>query len=187
MGRGVAAQNRTAIDQQTALQNQINNQLLGERAQGRSLLMPQFQQLLHEGYSPAEEAAITGQSMGALGNVYDTLRERASNRLAQTRNSAGYGETLDEMARQEGRDKSGLAQQNQLTFANEQQNRRLAGLQGIASLYGVDTNLLGHGLGIPADLLRSRVAASQGGNGIFNSLLGTIGQLGSSAIGTMGG
>ena len=143
--------------------------------------------VLHEGYSPQQQAAITDQSMGSLGNVYDTLRGRAGNRLAQTRNSAGYGETLDEMARQEGRDKSGLAQQNQTGFANEEQQRRLEGLQGIASLYGVDTNLLGHGLGIPADLLRSRVAASQGNSGIFNSLLGAIGQIGSSAIGTVGG
>ncbi|NDQ58056.1 MAG: hypothetical protein GZ088_13375 [Acidipila sp.] len=186
MGRA-ATQTRTAIDQQTALQNQINQQLLVDRAQGRSLLMPQFQQMLQQGYSPQQQAAITDQSMGSLGNVYDALRERAGNRLAQTRNSAGYGETLDEMARQEGRDKSGLAQQNQLGFANEEQQRRLEGLQGIASLYGVDTNLLGHGLGIPADLLRSRVAASQGNNGIFNSLLGAIGQIGSSAIGTVGG
>ena len=70
MGRA-ATQTRTAIDQQTALQNQINQQLLGDRAQGRSLLMPQFQQMLQQGYSPQQQAAITDQSMGSLGNVYD--------------------------------------------------------------------------------------------------------------------
>ena len=185
MGRA-ANTTRAQIDQQTALQNQINQQLLGERAQGRQVLLPQFEKLLSEGYSPGEQAAITGQSEGALGNVYDSLRESAANRLARTRNSAGYGETLDEMARQEGRDKSGLTQQNQIAFANEQQNRRLEGLQGIASLYGVDTNLLARGLGIPAQLLGARASAS-GGNGIFNSLIGAVGQLGSSAIGTFGG
>ena len=186
MGRA-ASTTRSQVDQQTARQNQINQQLLSERAQGRSLLLPQFEHLLNQGYSPEEQAAITGQSMGALGNVYDTLRDRAANRLAQTRNSAGYGETLDETARQESRDKSGLAQQNQLAFADEQQRRRLEGLQGIASLYGVDTNLLARGLGIPAQLLGVRAGASGSGNGIFNSLIGAAGQLGSAAIGAFGG
>jgi hypothetical protein len=186
MGRA-AATTRAQVDQQTALQNQINQQLLSERAQGRSLLLPQFEGLLNQGYSPEEQAAITGQSMGALGNVYDALRESAANRLARTRNSAGYGENLDEMARQESRDKSGLAQQNQIAFANEQQNRKLEGLQGIASLYGVDTNLLARGLGIPAQLLGVRASASGSGNGIFNSLINAAGQIGSSAISTFGG
>ena len=185
MGRA-ASTTRAQIDQQTATQNQINQQLLGERAEGRRLLLPQFQNLLKEGYSPEEQAAITGQSMGALGNVYDSLRESAANRLARTRNSAGYGENLDEMARQESRSKSGLAQQNQIGFANEQQSRRLEGLQGIASLYGVDTNLLARGLGIPPQLLSARASASGSGNGIFNSLIGAAGQLGSAAINSFG-
>lgn len=186
MGRA-ASTTRAQVDQQTALQNQINQQLLGERAEGRSRLLPQYENLLNQGYSPEEQAAITGQSMGALGNVYDSLRQGAANRLARTRNSAGYGENLDEMARQEGRDKSGLAQQNQIAFANEQQNRRLEGLQGIASLYGVDTNLLARGLGIPAQLLGVRASASGNSNGIFSSLINAAGQLGSSAINTFGG
>jgi hypothetical protein len=186
MGRA-ASTTRAQIDQQTALQNQINQQILGERAQGRQILLPQFEQLLNQGYSPAEQAAITGQSEGALGNVYDSLRESAANRLARTRNSAGYGETLDEMARQEGRDKSGLAQQNQIAFANQSLSNRMAGLQGIASLYGVDTNLLARGLGIPAQLLGTRASVSGGSNGIFSSLIGALGQIGSSAIGTFGG
>jgi len=186
MGRA-ASTTRAQVDQQTALQNQINQQLLDERAQGRSLLLPQYESLLNQGYSPAEQAAITGQSMGALGSVYDTLRQSAANRLARTRNSAGYGETLDEVARQQGRDASSLAQQNQIAFANEQQNRKLEGLQGISSLYGVDTNLLARGLGIPAQLLGVHASASGSSNGIFSSLINSAGQLGSTAISTFGG
>jgi hypothetical protein len=186
MGRA-ASTTRAQIDQQTALQNQINQQLLAERAQGRSLLLPQFEKLLSEGYSPAEQAAITGQSMGALGNVYDALRESAANRLARTRNSAGYGETLDELAREEGREKSSLAQQNQMAFANQALSNRLRGLQGIASLYGVDANLLARGLGIPAQLLGTRASVSGASNGIFNALINAAGQVGSSAINAFGG
>ena len=70
-------------------------------------------------------------------------------------------------------------------LVDEAQKRKLQGLQGLASLFGVDTGLLAHGLGIPADLLRSRAAAS--GGGVGNSLIGALGQLGSAALNTFGG
>ena len=39
----------------------------------------------------------------------------------------------------------------------------MAALQGLGGLYGVDTSLLGRGLGIPAELLGVRASASRGG------------------------
>jgi hypothetical protein len=179
MGRA-AQTTRSQIDQQRAMQNQINQQLLGERQNLSGVLLPQYKQLLNQGYTPEEQAAITGQTLGSLGTAYDALRQNAAERLAQTRNSAGYGEALDELGRQQTRDTAGVAQQNQIQFAQQQQNNLLKGLQGIASLYGVDTGLLAQGLGIPAQLLSDRARVSGGGSG---STFGALTGLGTAGLG----
>lgn len=85
----------------------------------------------------------------------------------------------DELAREKGRQEAGVAQQNQLNFSNTAYQRQMAALQGLSGLYGVDTNLLGKTLGIPADLLNTRMNASRP-SGFFTSM-------GSSLGGTLGG
>jgi hypothetical protein len=45
---------------------------------------------------------VTGQSQGALASAFDSLQQSAQNRPARTRNSAGFGELTDELARQKG-------------------------------------------------------------------------------------
>lgn len=164
MGRGAQKETRRLTDLQLAQQNAINQQLLGEREQARGLLLPRFQEILaRPGFSEEEKAGITGQSLGALGSVFDALRQRAQNRLARTRNPAGFGELLDELAREQGRETANVARQNQIDFSNEAFRRQMAALQGLGGLYGVDTSLLGRGLGIPAELLGVRASASRGG------------------------
>jgi hypothetical protein len=168
MGRGAQKETRTLADQQLAMQNALNQQLLGERTQVRDLLLPQFQEILRRpGYSEAEKAAVTGQSLGALGSAFDALRQRAENRLARTRNPAGFGELLDELAREQGREAADVTRQNQIDFANEAFRRQMAALQGMGQLFGVDTGLLGRSLGIPAELLNVRANASRGGGFSF--------------------
>ena len=167
MGRGAEAATRRAADEERARQDAINQQLLAERKGAREQLLPEYQRILASpGYSEAEKGAITGEGLGALGSAFDALQQRAENRLARTRNTAGYGELLDEMARERGRQTSGLARQNQIDFAGEAFRRRMAALQGLGGLYGVDTGLLARGMGIPADYLRIRQDASKGSFGI---------------------
>ncbi len=162
MGRGAEKATRQAADDERARQDALNQQLLAEREQARSNLYPQFQNILaNPGYSDAEKTAITGQGLGALGSAFDALQNRAENRLARTGNSAGYGELLDEFGRERGREESDLARQNQIDFANEAFRQRMGALQGLGSLYGVDTGLLGRGLAIPAELLKVRANASR--------------------------
>jgi predicted alpha/beta hydrolase len=164
MGRGAEQSTRRAADEERARQDALNQQLLDERGQQRKLLLGQYQNLLgNPGYSEAEKAAITGESMGALGSAFDALTNRAANRVAHTGNAAGYGELLDELAREQGRESADVARQNQVNFADEAYNRRLAALGGLGSLYGVDTRLLQRGLGIPGQLLGVRAQASRGG------------------------
>ena len=180
MGRGAQAQTQNLTDQQLAGINALNQHLLGNQQQLGNLLVPRFQNILNNpGLSPADKAAITGQSQGALASAFDALQQSAANRAARTRNSAGFADLADELARQKGIAEGNQAAQNQLSFSNTAFQRQMAALQGLSGLFGVDTNLLGRTLGIPSQLLNVRANASRP-TGFFSSL-------GSSLGGTLGG
>ena len=176
MGRGAQGQTQQLTDQQLASVNSLNQQFLNQQQQVGNLLLPQFQNILNNpGLSAADKAAVTGQSQGSLASAFDSLQQSAQNRLARTRNSAGFGELTDELARQKGIAQAGQSQQNQLAFSNTAFQRQMAALQGLSGLFGVDTNLLGRTLGIPAELLNARANASRGGSSFFSSLGSTLG------------
>jgi len=167
-------------DQQLVSMNALNKQLLGNQQQLGNSLAPQFQSIANNpGLSPADKAAVTAQSQGALGSAFDALLQSAANRAARTRNSASFADLTDNLARQKGIAEGNQAQQNQLAFSNTAFQRQMAALQGLSGLFGVDTNLLGRTLGIPAELLNARANASRP-SGFFSSL-------GSSLGGTLGG
>jgi hypothetical protein len=172
MGRGAQKATRQLTDRQLALQNQLIQQANTSGSQDRSLLMPGIESLLNsQGYSPAEQSAITQEGMGAARTAYDALREGAQNRLAQTNNAAGYPELTADLGREEAQNLAQQARQNQIAFANEKLRRNLAGLGALGQTYGIDTNLLGRAMGIPAELLGVRANASSG------STLGGLGGL----------
>lgn len=171
MGRGAQSQTRQLTDQQLANINAVNQQLLGTQQQLGSALFPRFQSILENpGLSAADKAAVIGQSQGALGSAFDSLQQAAQNRVARTRNSAGFGELADELARQKGIAQAGQAQKNQLSFSNTAFQRQMAALRGLSGLFGVDTSLLGRTLGIPPELLNVRSNASRNNGGFFSSL-----------------
>src|SRR5216683_5506899 len=171
MGRGAQAQTQKLTDQQLAGINSLNQRLLGNQQQLGNSLAPQFQSIAsNPGLSPADKAAVTAQSQGALGSAFDALQQSAMNRSARTRNSAGFADLADELARQKGIAEGNQAQRNQLDFTNTAFQRQMAALRGLSGLFGVDTNLLGRTLGIPAELLNVRANASRGGGGFFSSL-----------------
>src|SRR5258708_23698080 len=174
MGRGAQAQTRQLTDQQLANINAMNQQFLGNQQQAGNLLLPQFQNILNNpGLSAADKAAVTGQSQGSLASAFDSLQQSAQNRLARTRNSAGFTDLAAELSRQKGIAECNQAQRNQLDFTNTAFHRQMASLQGLSGLFGVDTNLLGRTLGIPAELLNVRANASRSNGGGFFSALGS--------------
>jgi hypothetical protein len=176
MGRGAQAQTRQLTDQQLASTNALNQQFAGQQQQIGNTLLPQYQSILNNpGLSPADQAAVTGQSQGALASSFDALQQSAQNRVARTGNSAGFAELTDDLARQKGIAQAGQAAQNQLNFSNTAFQRQQAALQGLSGLFGVDSNLLGRTLGIPSELLNVRSNASKGGNGFFSSLASGLG------------
>jgi hypothetical protein len=114
----------------------------GQRNNEYGTLFPQYQDMLNSGYSPTEQSQIEQGTQGALKGAYAGARSDAANRLARTRNSAGYSSFLGDLAQKEGQQSAGVTQSNQIAFANEKQRRREAGMQGIAGLYGLDTSFL---------------------------------------------
>ncbi|MFZ3214898.1 MAG: hypothetical protein WA192_02455 [Candidatus Acidiferrales bacterium] len=163
MSRGANQTTRNLTDQQLAQQNQMISQEGQSGAQDRSLLMPTIQSLLTStGYTPQQQSAITQQSMGASNTAFDAAREQAANRTAATNNSAGYNDLTAQLGREQAQTDASQAQQNQITFANQQLKEQLAGLSALGQTYGVDTNLLGKAMGVPSELLGVRQRASGG-------------------------
>jgi len=165
MGRSAQAQTQQNIDQQLSQQNAMNQQLSSTTSALGSQAAAGYQNLLaNPGYSQAEQSAITNTSQSALSSSFDALAQNASNRVAQTNNSAGYGALLDSLAQTQGQDQANLAAQNQIAFANAARSGTLSALSGLSGLFGTDSSLLGKAIGVPSQLLdaSARNAASSG-------------------------
>ena len=184
MSRGAQQATRNLTDQQLAQQNQMISQESQADAQDRSLLVPTIQSLLNsQGYTPQQQSAITQQSLGASNTAFNALQEKAANRAAATNNSAGFGDLTAQLGREQAQTDASQAQQNQVTFANQQLKEQLAGLSALGQTYGVDTNLLGKAMGVPSELLGVRQRASTGSS---TAGLGGILGLGSSIASLFG-
>jgi hypothetical protein len=171
MGRGADTGTQQASDQARAQTDAMNQQFLAQQSQLANLLLPQYQQILNNpGLSAADKAAVTANSQGALASTFGAMQQAAQNRVARTGNAAGFGELSDELARQQGMQQANVAQSNELNFSNAAFQRQMSALQGISGLYGMDTNLLGRTLGIPAQLLGVRANAGRSQPGFFSSL-----------------
>src|SRR5260370_29834169 len=119
MGRGAQAQTQRLTDQQLAGINALNQQLLGNQQQIGNSLVPQFQSIANNpGLSPADKAAVTAQSQGALGSAFDALQQSAANRATRTRNSASFAGLPDELALHKGSADENQTHQNQRAFSN---------------------------------------------------------------------
>jgi hypothetical protein len=178
MGRGAQQSTRQRIDQQLGIQNQLTQQANAQSLQDRQLLLPGIQDLLtSQGFSPEEQSAITQQGMGAASTAFDALRERAANRQAATNNPAGFGELNAQVGRDEAQNLAQQARQNQIDFANQKLQRRLAGLNALGQTFGIDTNLLSRAMGVPTVLLGARASASGGSS--FSGLGGLFSGIGS--------
>jgi hypothetical protein len=163
MGRGAQAQTQAMINSQIAQQNALNQQIYSSGQSLGSTAASGYQNLLaNPGYTDAQKSAISNLSQSALSSAFNALAQNASTRAARTRNSAGYGELIDSLARTQGQDQANLAQQNQLAFGNAARSDTLSALGGLSGLYGTDSALLGRTLGIPAQLLDASARNAQG-------------------------
>lgn len=170
---------KKGLSNQYGVNQGLEQQQQGQRGSEFGTLMPQLTGMLDSGYSDSEKSGIQQGTLGAIQGAAGAAKDQASRRMARTGNSAGYGSFLNASSRGEGQD---LAQQelnNQKTFADEKQKRKLAGLQGIASLYGVDTGFL-------SALDNNQTATLGIGNSVESRRKGVLGNIGA-AIGDVGG
>jgi hypothetical protein len=162
MGRGAQAQTQQMIDQQLAQQNAMNQQMYSSSQGLGSQVAAGYQNMIaNPGYTDTEKSAIANLSQSAMSSAFDALAQNASTRSARTRNSAGYGELIDSLARTRGQQQANLSQQNQIAFANASRSDTQSGLSGLSGLYGTNSSLLGRTLGIPQQLLDTRMRNSQ--------------------------
>jgi hypothetical protein len=173
MSRAAQQHTRNLTDQQLTQQNQLISQSNQQDQQDRAAMMPTINSLLNsQGYTPQQQSAITQQSMGAANTAFDALRERAANRTAATNNSAGYGDLISQLGREQAQTDANQAQQNQVSFANQKLKENLAGLSSLGQTYGIDTNLLGKAMGVPSELLSVRQKASSSTSSGLGSMFG---------------
>lgn len=166
-------------------QSQINKSnaglSAGQQLQGQATgisgtLLPAYQSILsNPGYSAADKSAITQNTLGGLGASFGAAQDTAMNRTARTNDSAGFGETLDELARERGRQTSTAESGLQEKFADTALSERDKALSGLSNLYGVDTDTMAK--------LYSPGSPNFNSSGILNSLIGAGATLGAKAIG----
>lgn len=177
MARGQAQ----AADKQLGVTNTAAAGAGANAAAVRKDVVPGYEAMLaHPGYSEETKADITGTTMGSAGTAYDALKQSASDRMARTRNTAGYGEQQDELGRQEAETKAGLAQKTRTGFADEAIRQKELALKGLGGVYGLDQDTMARLYGYGPSTLQARAA---GGPGWFDTYLqgaaGRAGQVGS--------
>lgn len=130
----------------------------------------QFQALATNPMSEAEKAG----RLSATGGAFDSMATKAGERQAKTRNSAGYGEMLDELAR----GKSRAVDQTAAGLGGEEFQRKMAALGGLGGVYGTN-------VGAQTHLLTPGSPNFQ--PGFWQNMLGQLiqagGQVGAAAIG----
>lgn len=124
---------RSTVDDASA--NEYQTQ--GQRSSEYGTLNPSFMSIANGG-TQQENAALEQGVMTPLSGAYAQAKQGASNRLARTRNSAGYGSFLGDLARSQSKDQA----QAGFDIQNEKFARKMQGLQGLMQLYGIDTSFL---------------------------------------------
>ena len=99
-------------------------------------LTPQFQGIVSQPMSPTERAG----RLSATGGAYDAMGQKASERVAKTRNTAGYGEMLDELAR----GKSRAMGETEAGLDTEAFKRKMGALGAMQGLYGTNVGAQSH-------------------------------------------
>lgn len=131
-----------SLTQQSGFLSSLAAPTIAQRNTETGSLLPGYKSMLDSGYSDPEKSAISQGTTGSINSAYGGAADAASRRLATTHNSAGYGSLLTSLARNKAKDISTQEGSNQVEFAAEKQRRKMAGLAGIAQLYGVDTSFL---------------------------------------------
>lgn len=182
MGRKGAKEQRQLSQDEFDYQREYTNEQRAERKAGKEQLMPEYLRLYNEsfGYQLPQQKRdqILGGSVRSARAPFENAASQATARQARTRNSAGYGALQGELARNKSRsiaDVTRRATTDLNLFEEEEgQRRRMGGLAGLASLFGIDTQLLASQMGGANRALGSYSAGIEPGKWetIMNPIIG---------------
>lgn len=121
-----------------ALNNSITQEKNAQSLYGT--LVPSLTgQLANPGYTPAQQASITGATEGGLGAAFGAASEGAANRAARTNNAAGLAGQEDALARQRMITSGNIGAQNQEKFADTALQQKSAAQAGLGQLFNTET------------------------------------------------
>jgi hypothetical protein len=100
------------------------------------------EQLQHPGFDSRTENAIMGEGMGTATAAFDAADQNASNRVARTRNPAGYAELAGRLARDKATATSDAARKGRITVASNRQDQQQQGIENATNLYGIDSETM---------------------------------------------
>jgi hypothetical protein len=170
MARGATNQaNKTFGEAQSAFNTGTNraNALYGQ-------LMPilQGEATNPQGYSPKDLGAMNTASQQSVGGSTAGAVGEGNLAAARTRNAGAFAPALDEAAREGGRTLSQNALEIQGKNADLKQKQQQAGISGLGSLYGQNSDELLKALGLGNEA--TNTAINSGKSGWFQNMLGLI-------------
>ena len=202
MGRKGAKEQRQMARDEFDFSRQITEEQRRERAAGKAQLMPEYLKLYDESFgyepegfqrklfTPGARENILSTSVRAARLPWEEAQDVGQQRLSRTRNPAGFGAQQAELARGKSRGmaditrrtEAGLSERESMEefrrmgwLEDERFKRQLGGLGGLASLFGIDTQLLqsmlpgggralqGHAAGIEPGLMETVIGPVLGG------------------------
>lgn len=153
MARGQAQ----AADQAIATNNTQASAAGNQASQAFGMDMPAIQQQLNP--TPQTTAALTQLPVTAANSAFEAAKTNATNRMARTNNSAGYGDTIDKLAMDKAKAGSNAVLQGQEAV----QNLKNEGVKNLGGLFGISQDTMAKLYGTQPGLLQARADAPQGG------------------------
>jgi hypothetical protein len=199
MGRKGAKEQRELSRDEFDWQRAETERQGAERKEARDTLMPEYLRLYNESFgyepegfqaklfTPSQRENIMSTSVRSARLPWEEAQDVGGQRLARTRNQAGFGAQQAELARGKSRGmaditrrtESDLTQRESETEFNrmgwlegERFKREMGGLGGLAQLFGIDTQLLMSQLGGANRALGSHAAGIE--PGLMETVVGPV-------------
>lgn len=142
MSRGAEKQVQQEAQTQATNQEALNTQMRQSQQQAQQPIVQGYTNMLNN----------PQQGMSAVNSAYDAAAQKGQERVAASRNDAGYTGEEDK-----------LAMDRSQTMANTIQNNQTAGLQGLSEMYGMNQQTYNQAMGLPVNYLNTaqNAAANQ--------------------------
>ena len=199
MGRKGAKEQRELSRDEFEFQRRESERGIKERGEAREQLMPEYLKLYNESFgyepegfqaklfTPSQRENIASSSIRSARQPWEEAADVGEQRLARTRNQAGYGAQQAELARGKSRSMADITRRTEADLTTresetefdrmgwlegEKLKRLMGGLGGLGSLFGIDTQLLMSQLGRGSQALGQHAAGIE--PGLMETVIGPV-------------